>query len=219
MFDLGEREDLGRGGGHRVGVAGVQQALEHHPAVVHVAVDRQVDPAEAAVRDAALHLVLPADEVAARQLGNERVSRAALGAEALGAPGLSVAAASDGLAAVGVAAEPAAPPAPSGRSGSRRPGRPSECAASRRPRRRGGRDCWPIVDDPVRAVRTDAVRADGVADGARRRRGRDGLRCGGCIGCGRGAADVAVAVDDGPAAARFGARHSVFPRFSTSSCW
>ena len=38
--------------------AGVDQALEHHPAVVDVAVDGQVDPAEAAVGDAAAHLVL-----------------------------------------------------------------------------------------------------------------------------------------------------------------
>ena len=143
MFHLGEGEDFGGGGGHGVGVAGVQQALEHHPAVVHVAVDRQVDPAEAAVRDASLHFVLPADEVAARKLGNKRVSRAALGAEALGAPGLSVPSAPDRLVAFGVAAVPAAPPAPAGRSGSRRQGRPSACAESRRSRRRGGRDCCP----------------------------------------------------------------------------
>ena len=90
MFDLGEREGLGGGGGHRVGVAGIQQALEHHPAVVDVAVDRQVDPAEAAVRDTALHFVLPADQVAARKLGNERVPCAALGAEALRTAGLAV---------------------------------------------------------------------------------------------------------------------------------
>ena len=108
VFHLGEGEDFGGGGGHGVGVAGVQQALEHHPAVVHVAVDRQVDPAEAAVRDASLHFVLPAHEVAARKLGNKRVSRAALGAEALGAPGLSVPSTPDRLVAFGVAAEPAA---------------------------------------------------------------------------------------------------------------
>ena len=108
MLDLGEGEDLGGGGSHGVGVAGVQQTLEHHPAVVHVAVDRQVDPAEAAVRDASLYLVLTADEVAARKLGNERVSRTALGAEALGESGLPVPPTSDGLGALGVAAEPAA---------------------------------------------------------------------------------------------------------------
>ena len=74
VFDLGESEGFGGGGGHRVGVAGMHQTLEHHPAVVHVAVDRQVDPAEAAVGDAAAHFVLPADEIAARKLGNKRVT-------------------------------------------------------------------------------------------------------------------------------------------------
>ena len=60
MFHL--REGLGFGGGssHGVGIGGVHQTLEHHPAVVHVAVDRQVDPAEAAVRDASLNFVLAA---------------------------------------------------------------------------------------------------------------------------------------------------------------
>ena len=42
----------------------VQQALQHDPAVAHVAVPGQVDPAEAAVGEAADHLVLTADEVA-----------------------------------------------------------------------------------------------------------------------------------------------------------
>ena len=66
VFHLGEGEGFGGSGGHRVGVAGVHQTLEHHPAVVHVAVDGQVDPAEAAVGDAAAHFVLPADQIAAR---------------------------------------------------------------------------------------------------------------------------------------------------------
>jgi hypothetical protein len=58
------------------------------------------------MREAALDLVLPTHQVAARKLGNERVSRAALGAVALGESGLSVPAAADGLLAFGVAAEP-----------------------------------------------------------------------------------------------------------------
>ena len=61
----------------------LMQALEHDPAVVHVAVDRQVDPAEAAVCEAALHFVLAADEVAARKLGNERVSACRTGCRSL----------------------------------------------------------------------------------------------------------------------------------------
>ena len=40
------------------------------------------------MRDAALHFVLAADEVTGGKLGNERVSRTALGAEALGESGL-----------------------------------------------------------------------------------------------------------------------------------
>ena len=40
MFHFGEGEDFGSGGGHGVRISGVQQALEYHPAVVHVAVDR-----------------------------------------------------------------------------------------------------------------------------------------------------------------------------------
>ena len=73
---------------------------------MHVAVDRQVDPAEAAVSDAPLHFVLPSEQVTARKLGNKRVPRAALGAEALGTSRLSVVPTPDGLVAVGVAAEP-----------------------------------------------------------------------------------------------------------------
>lgn len=80
------------GDGHRQGVLvpGVEQALEHHPLVVDPPVDRQVDPAEPAVRQAADHLVLPADQVAAAQLGRERVRGAALGAEAVRAAGPAV---------------------------------------------------------------------------------------------------------------------------------
>ena len=125
VLHLGEGEGFGGGGGHRVGVAGVHEALEHHPAVVHVAVDRQVDPAEPAVGDAAAHFVLPADEVAARKPGNKGERCAALGAEALGTPWFSVASAPDGLCCsrscrrIGDSREPA------DRSGSPWPGCPS----------------------------------------------------------------------------------------------
>ncbi len=218
VFDPGEGEDLGLGHGHRLGVAGVQQALEDHPAVFDVAVDRQIDPAEAAVRDASLDFVLPTHSVATRKLGNKRISRAALGAEALGAPWLSVPAASDRLVAFVITAVPARlrylrvlqnrgdRVALRNARNLDDPGAEAAATASHRRRTSAGR-----------SHRRCARRRSGR--GARRRRGRDGLRCGGCIGCGRGTADVAVAVDDGPAAARFGASHSVFPRLSTISSW
>ena len=65
VLDLGEEAALGDRRGHRVLVAGVQQALEHHPPVGDRAVDRQIDPAQAAVGEAAHHLVLPVHDVAA----------------------------------------------------------------------------------------------------------------------------------------------------------
>src|SRR4029079_15820042 len=107
VFDPGECEDLGLGHRHRLGVAGVQQALEDHPAVFDVAVDRQINPAEAAVRNATLDLVLSANQVPARKLGYKRISRATLGAEALGSSGLSVPTASDRLVAFVITAVPA----------------------------------------------------------------------------------------------------------------
>ena len=91
---------LGDGRRHRVGVAGVEQALEHHPAVADVAVPGQVDPAEAAVGEAAEHLVLPGDELAGHQLGAEGVPGAAVRAEPLGQAGPAVARLADRLAAV-----------------------------------------------------------------------------------------------------------------------
>ena len=106
MFHLGQSEGFGLGSGHGVGVAGVHQSLEHDPAVVHVSVDGQVDPAESAVRDTSLHFVLAADEVTARQLGNKGVPGTAGRAESLGATGLSVASPPDGLPAIRAAAEP-----------------------------------------------------------------------------------------------------------------
>ena len=106
MLDLGEEAPLGDGGLHGVRVPGVEQALEHHPAVADVAVPGQVDPAESAVRQAAEHLVLPGDEFAWHQLGAERVPGAAVRAEPLGQAGPAVARLADGLPAV--AAEPPA---------------------------------------------------------------------------------------------------------------
>ena len=71
VVDLGEEAPLGHGCGHRVGVTRVEQALEHHRPVVHRPVERQVDPAEAAVGEAAEHVVLSADEGARGELRDE----------------------------------------------------------------------------------------------------------------------------------------------------
>ena len=60
VLDLRQELLLGDRRGQRVGVAGVEQALEHHPAVGDVAVAGEVDPAEAAVGDRAGDFVLPA---------------------------------------------------------------------------------------------------------------------------------------------------------------
>ncbi len=106
VLDLGEEAPLGDGGGHRVLVAGVQQALEDDPPVGDRAVHGEVDPAESAVRQTAHHLVLAVHHVAAAQLGHEGVGVAALGAEPLGAAGAVAAGAAHGRAAVGAGAEP-----------------------------------------------------------------------------------------------------------------
>jgi hypothetical protein len=62
VLDLGEELLLGHRGTERVGVAGVEQTLHHDPPVVHVAVAGEVDPAHAAVCEAADDLVLPAEQ-------------------------------------------------------------------------------------------------------------------------------------------------------------
>ena len=64
VLDLGQELPLDDGHRERVLVAGVQQTLEHHPAVGDVPVLGQVDPAEAAVGQAAGHLVLVGHQVA-----------------------------------------------------------------------------------------------------------------------------------------------------------
>ena len=115
MLHLGQSQGFGLGSGHGVGVAGVHQSLEHDPAVVHVAVDGQVDPAESAVRDTSLNFVLAAHQVPARQLGNKGVPGSAGRAESLGATGLAVTSPPDGLPTLRSFRRTAAPPAPAGR--------------------------------------------------------------------------------------------------------
>ena len=84
MLHLGEELSLADRGLVRVAVTRVQQTLEHHKAVRDVLVAREVDPTQAAVRDASRHLVLTADEIAGLELRRERVRGPALRAEPLG---------------------------------------------------------------------------------------------------------------------------------------
>jgi hypothetical protein len=90
---------FGQGGGHRIVIACVQQALQDHPAIRHVVVPGQVDPAHPAVGEAADDLVLAGYQLAGLQLGFEREGGSALAAEAGGAPGSAVAPAPNRLAA------------------------------------------------------------------------------------------------------------------------
>src|SRR5439155_2445985 len=104
MVDGDQEPALGHGRGDRVRVAGVDQALEHDPAVragvADVAVPGQVDPAQAAVGQRAEDLVPVVDRLAGLQPRHEGVPGAALRAEALGATGPAVAAAPGRFAAV-----------------------------------------------------------------------------------------------------------------------
>jgi hypothetical protein len=91
VLDLGEELLLGHRGTERVGVAGVEQTLHHDPPVVHVAVAGEVDPAHAAVCEAADDLVLTAEQGARGELRIEVERGAALRAETLRASGRAVA--------------------------------------------------------------------------------------------------------------------------------
>src|SRR5450631_4769517 len=88
VLDLGQELSFRYRSSQRVGVPGVEQTLQHHPAVGHVAVTREVDPAEAAVSETPGDFVLTADQVSGCEFGDEGEGVAALGAETLGAPGL-----------------------------------------------------------------------------------------------------------------------------------
>ncbi|SIK46983.1 Uncharacterised protein [Mycobacteroides abscessus subsp. abscessus] len=68
MSDLGEESPLGHRDVLCLGVPGVHQTLEHHRAIVDVAIHCEVDPSQSAVGDAALDGVLPGDHVARIQL-------------------------------------------------------------------------------------------------------------------------------------------------------
>ena len=107
MVHPGQGLSFGLGGLHRIDVRRVHQTLENHPAVVQSSVDRQVDPAQAAMGQTALHLVLFTHQFATGKLGDKRVARAASCAEALGSTRLPVLVTPDRPATFGVAAEPA----------------------------------------------------------------------------------------------------------------
>ena len=104
VAELGQELALGAGRGERSRVVRVEDALEHDPAVVDVAVDGEVDPAEAAVRQRAAHLVLARDQRPLCQGRGERVRRAVLRAEPANQAGASLAAAADGVRCAAVAA-------------------------------------------------------------------------------------------------------------------
>ena len=63
VVERGEEPALGHRRQGRLLAGGVEQALEHHPAVGDRPVTRQVDPSQAAVGKGAEHLVLAADQV------------------------------------------------------------------------------------------------------------------------------------------------------------
>ncbi len=85
VFDLGEVLLLADRCSCRIGVASVEQALEHDPAIVDVAVLGEVDPAHPTVGEAADDLVLAADERTEGELRLEVERRPALRAETLAA--------------------------------------------------------------------------------------------------------------------------------------
>ena len=67
-----------------LGIAGMHQTLEHHRSLVDVVVNSQVHPAQSAVRDATLDLVLFGDHIGRVQLWQERIGAAAARAETFG---------------------------------------------------------------------------------------------------------------------------------------
>ncbi len=90
VLDLGEELLLHDGHGQRVFVAGIEQAFQYHPAIGHIVVFCEVDPAEPAMRQAAGHLVLVRHKIARLQLRREREWVAALRAKPFGPSRLSI---------------------------------------------------------------------------------------------------------------------------------
>jgi hypothetical protein len=88
----------------RVGVTGVEQALEDHPAVGDVAVAREIDPAEATVREAPGDLVLPPTRSPAASWGLKEKGCGTWRRSPRCAPGCPIARAANGRAAGGTGA-------------------------------------------------------------------------------------------------------------------
>src|SRR5699024_3206264 len=76
------------------------QTLEHDPAIVDIAVTRQVDPSEATVGQTAQHLVLATDQVTLGELGAEGELGPTAATKTFRAAGAAVPAAADLLSAV-----------------------------------------------------------------------------------------------------------------------
>ncbi len=208
MLDLRQEPALGHRGGHGVGIGRVQQALQHHPPVVDLPVDGEIDPAQPAVRQRARDLVLPADQIAAPQLGGEGEAGAAVRAEPLDAARHLVARSADGPVAVGAEA-PVLRDLRVGEHGGGRidPGNARHLdharAQAAAPRPGGG---------GPGARRTGAGgrsrHGEGHGDGALGRRVRRGRR----------PAGIAVTIENRSAATRFGALHPRLPDFSAMIC-
>ena len=217
VLDLGEEALLGNGGRQGVRVAGVEQALEDHPAVGDVAVAGEIDPAQTTVGEAAGDVVLPSHEIPGLELGVEGEGLATLGAETGRAAGAITLAAPDLGAAVG------AEPLVLGDHGilhhrrrriDRRHRRDDGQASAqtgrahplaRRPDSTGGLGAG--LAGPGRADRRRGQPVTRHRTG-RAHRGRVGGRLG-RVAVGGRPADVAVAVEDVSLAARLGARSAV----------
>ena len=81
--DLGEELTLGHRNGLRFGITEMQEPLENYPPVADIAIDREVDPSQAAVRDGPLNLVLTGHQFALFEKWAEVESGTALGAGAV----------------------------------------------------------------------------------------------------------------------------------------
>ena len=135
VLDLGQEPPLGDRRLLGPGVAAVEQALEHDPAVAEVMVHGQVDPAEPAVGQAAEHLVLPGHQLAAAPASG----RTRTGCRSSGRTPRPAPAGRPGCARPGgrTRRRIACPRRPAGWPARRRPG-PGPAPAGSRPARRPG---------------------------------------------------------------------------------
>ena len=99
MVDRGQELPFRDRDALRLRIRGIQQAFEDDGPVAHVAVDGQVDPAEAAVGDGAGDLVLVGDQCSGSQSRDEGVPGAAVAAVAGRGTGALALGSTDGFAA------------------------------------------------------------------------------------------------------------------------